>query len=125
MPHKLTWESKGVVATYFGELVKNDFIKVNQEISGNRRSDQIKFRISDLSGAESLKLDTDDPSYIAAFGFGSSAYIKKQRHALVANGAATKSACEEYVRNSKKMGSPWVFKIFDNIEEAHEWASNL
>jgi hypothetical protein len=120
MPHAVHWEPEGVCVKFWGTVDSSEITAIYEEISGDERSDRIRFVLQDYLGAtRSTGMTLSDVKVFVALEMGAS-YGQAQpvwRAAI----ATEPSICDflKYFRSVRT--SPDPFQVFSTGREAREW----
>jgi hypothetical protein len=120
MPHSVKWEPQGVCVKFWGTVDASEITTIYEEISGDARSDGIRFALQDYLGAtRSTGMTLSDVKVFAALEMGAS---YGQAHPVWRAAIATEpSICDflKYFRSVRT--SPDPFQIFATEREARDW----
>ena len=120
MPFELVWEPRGVYKRFTGTVSFQEYMRSQEMVLGDERTDSLKYVINDLSAVEGYSATAEDAEYSAAFNEGIS---RTNPHLQVAYVTTDVRAIALI-----KMGavfSSLVVKRFPTLAEAREWASKL
>jgi hypothetical protein len=123
MPYRLRWEGHGVYRRFFGVVSAVEFLKANEEMSGDLRYEGIRYLISDYLEAEPGPDLTEKD--LRAY-----AELERLRFYdspdMVQVTVATDPKTLAYVRFYQSLGvSPYCMATFPTVAEARHWiASN-
>ncbi|URI07926.1 hypothetical protein MW290_04895 [Aquincola tertiaricarbonis] len=67
MPYELSWEPRGVVVTYSGNLLHEELLERHQQIAADARFDDLRYAIVDTLPTQSLSLSRADVEEVDAF----------------------------------------------------------
>ena len=72
MGYELTWERKGVYKHFTGVVKGQDYLRIQTEVFGDPRFDQLRYVINDLLDVEAFDFALEDAEYAAAYNRGPS-----------------------------------------------------
>lgn len=121
MPHKTTWEDKGINLQFYGDITTDEVEQSTAEAYGDHRFDDIKYFIWDMTDAESLITDEAHVESTAAESWAASTYKTSLKGAIVSNDNDICKFIEHYIATSSKMENPWELKLFSNTKDATKW----
>ena len=120
MPHSVDWEREGVYTRFWGTVDSHEITAIYEEISGDARSDRIRYALQDYLGAtRSTSMTLSDVKVFVALEMGAS---YGQAYPVWRAAIATDpSICDflKYFRTVRT--SPDPFQIFATEREAREW----
>jgi hypothetical protein len=120
MPFEIVWEPRGVYKRFTGNVSFQEYMRSQEIVLGDVRTDDLKYVINDLTAAEGYSASADDAEYSAAFNEGVSRTNPRLQVAYVTTDVRAIALI--------KIGavfSSLVVKRFPTLEEARAWASKL
>lgn len=121
MLHQVTWEKSGVYV-FHGEILSHTiFDETYKLVFNDPKIDQLKYIICDFSGVKVINLQAENMIEIAACDYGASTYLPGLNIAIVTTNPVIATLFESYFQTIKELGTPWKYRIFDNISTARDW----
>lgn len=120
MPHSIHWEPDGVCVKFTGTVIAEEIVRLYEAMSGDHRSDGLKYVLTDYLGANrSTGMTLTDVKGFAALEHGAS-YGSAGRVWRAAV-ATDPSICDflKYFKAVRTSSDP--FEIFATQQEAREW----
>jgi hypothetical protein len=121
VPHQLTWEEKGVVASFSGALTLKECNRANTDVYSDPRCDGLRYVIWDLSGVREQLMTPSESQVIAMVDKVVGSRLKHLKMAFVAAEETSRLICGQYAVHAITYGIPWQFVAFDTLEEARRW----
>lgn len=123
MPHSIHWEPDGVCVDFTGTVTADEIVDIYEKISGDPRSDRLKYVLTDYLGAyRCTSMTLTDVKGFAALEHGASygATGAVWRAAV----ATDPSICDflKYFRAVRTSSDP--FEIFSTEGEARAWLNS-
>ena len=120
MPHSIHWEPDGVCVNFSGTVTAEEIVRIYEAMSGDPRSDRLKYVLTDYLGANRCTTMTlTDVKGFAALEYGAS--YQSGGRVWRAAVATEPSICDflKYFKTVRTSADP--FEIFDTEREAREW----
>ncbi|HET7203830.1 MAG TPA: hypothetical protein VFI92_10735 [Steroidobacteraceae bacterium] len=120
MPHSIHWEPDGVCVKFTGTVTADEIVRIYEAMSGDPRSDRLKYVLTDYLGANRCtSMTLTDVKGFAALEHGASyvAGAPVWRAAV----ATDPSICDFLKYFKAVRTSPDPFEIFSTQREAREW----
>ncbi len=123
MPHSIHWEQDGVCVKFTGTVTAEEIVRLYEAMSGDPRSDGLKYVLTDYLGANrstSMTL-TDVKGFVALEHGASYGSAGRVWRAAV---ATDPSICDflKYFKAVRISSDP--FEIFATQQEAREWLNS-
>ena len=118
----MDWKARGVVVSFAGVYDFPTASRASEELYADRRSNDLKYIIFDLSSVERLDFSLGQTEFPAMRDKISSVRLPEMRKGFVATDESAASLCQQYVEKSLAMGSPWKFLVSDCLQEVLKWA---
>jgi len=121
MPFKKVWESHGVVATWYGDVIDEELLRYAQSVHASPEFDTLRYSLLDFRNCTGITFSHDNMEYIAALdevAFSRVKNIFEIKVAVVTQRDDVISMVKEFVSENL---SPCNFQIFSNIEHANLW----
>jgi hypothetical protein len=122
MAFSIQWRDRGVYWTFSGTLTGEEAVRSNLEIYGDERFDDLRYQIADFSGVEHFALEPREMKKVAYFDKAASLSNPKMIVALIAPTPVSRDLLNKYTEYSES--SPWVFAVFDTLQEAQAWVDS-
>lgn len=123
MSYKNIWEKNGIYQSFHGIVIAQEVYDANNEVYEDPRFSDIKYAIWDSSGIDQLNMNKNEATVPAIYNKGASLYVRNIKQALIVKNEHTKGLCTHYIDLSRRLSTPWKFKLFDSIEDARRWVS--
>lgn len=121
MPYRTTWEKRGILWEFYGDVTAQEIEDANDEFYSDGRSDTAKYQIIDALKVTSVEWSERDIKVIAAYDLGAAHVIKNLKVAYVAVDEEFTVKLEKYIDISRKLNSSWQFKGFQEMSSARAW----
>lgn len=118
MPHKLTWETKGVYWKYSGKVTGAEIIETSSTIYGDPRFDELRYKLVDFLDVESINMNKDEILQIACLHKAAGLSNPRIKNAIVIV-SKTNELANQFVAFFND--SPWDIQIFEDIDKANAW----
>jgi hypothetical protein len=120
MAYKIIWEEKGFLVLFSGTVTEQEVKAVNDIMYGDKRFNTISYQMADYTDATDIRISPRDAKIIGVLDKTSSMWnSKKVRNVVVTKDPKFIPIAETYLREFE--GTPWEGRIFETIEQAHEW----
>lgn len=119
MPYINTWEETGVIKKYRGLITGSELLQSVIDIEKDARFNDIRYVLNDFLELDELILTEREVAEIAAIDKAAAITNPGIHIAIVVNGDEHRAWASMYQDMAKD--SPYVIKIFDNLEDAHAW----
>lgn len=121
MPNQQTWERHGARQRFWGNVSYADLAAANQAFDGNPRASHAKYKLIDLTEAESSDFDTAHVLEMAAVNYGSSLYLKSVKEAIIVRDETLAERFCDYASLMARLKSSWKVRLFTSEEDALDW----
>lgn len=123
MPHSVHWQPEGVCVKFSGTIGSPEITATYEEISGDPRSDRIRYILHDFLGASrSTSVTLSDVKVFVALEMGAS---YGQTHPVWRAEVATDPSICDFLKYFRAVRtSPDPFQIFGTAEEARAWLNS-
>jgi len=118
MPHKLTWEPKGVYWKYSGKVTGAEIIETSTAIYGDPRFDDLLYKLVDFTDIESIDMNNQDIIEIACLHKAAGLSNPRIKNAILIS-ANTSKLANKFAAFFDD--SPWDVQIFQEIDKANSW----
>ena len=122
MGYKITWEDRVVVKRYWGRLTADEFFKSSESIRGERRFDDIRYIINDLTDVESHDFDEEAIIQAVAMHLGTTAFNPNYRIAFVTGNHELANLAGRI--NDVLLDEKHEIQNFSAMAEARNWILN-
>lgn len=119
MAYITEWEAKGIFWKYRGTLTGSELLQSNREIYGDKRFDNMRYQIVDLTGVNAIHVSAKDMLTLAACDEAAAISNPNVRIAVVATKAEAKAL--SYFYDDESTASPWETKLFASVRDARAW----
>lgn len=120
MGFKHYWEKHGLCASYSGKIKYTDLIKSRNTVFGDKRFDELKYKISDLRNVDSLDASIEDLIRIAHYDYAASKSNKRIKFAIVTDNTEVEQLAHLYAAECETLQT-WSVEIFNSMEKARQW----
>ena len=120
----LQYIDNGFIAKFWGKISVSDILNVNNLIYGREEFDSHKFQVFDFSEADLTDITHKRSEEPAATDNIASQYSPDVKVATVATESHAIEFTQRYIDESIRFGSPWQFKIFNNLDDALNWVKS-
>jgi len=86
--------------------------------------EEIAYFIWDSTRVTKFTIDKDDANLASIFSKLINKYNKNILGAFIVNDEYLKTIVQEYIDNSKELGSTWKFMLFETVDDASAWISS-
>ncbi len=124
MTYHITWNEKGVILNLLGEINIQEINEANGIIQGDARLEDLKYQIWDLLEADLSPISKIQVEVPAAIDLAASKSVLKMKVAFIAQESHSVEVCQHYIKESKDLGSPWEFGLFNCMGNAMEWGES-
>jgi len=121
MKYSVIWGEKSVCIDYFGDIENKDIESAHFELSGDERFYDCQHLILDISNCNMDKVSVPELELVVAIDLGASKTNKYLKVAMIANDQISIEKASAYISQLHLHKSPWVFKIFNSINDANVW----
>jgi len=121
MPHTLSWRDGGLFRTFTGMVTGTEILESNLEMHGDRRFDEIKYVINDLSQINDFDISTDDITALQTVDRVAEYSNARLKIAIIVSNNEALIELATLYRKSMQ-DNAYEAEIFANLEEAHKWA---
>lgn len=118
-----TWYPNGVGWTYSGTLTGEELLNSNFEIFGDKRFDDIRYQIVDLTAVEKVEVTESHMRKVAHLDMAAARTNPRVKVAVVTNNSAGRGLTSAYNQYTDGK-SPWVSETFTTLPEAEAWAKS-
>lgn len=118
MGYELTWEPRGVIKTFYGEVSGEDLIQSGVECESDSRFDDIRYVINDFLAITRVAIEVPHVEYLAGIDYAAAISNPRILVAVVTTAAQIEALTEHYVAT---LGGAYVTKIFPTMDEARKW----
>lgn len=120
LPYLLSWEKRGIVKRFWGQLSSAEFLAAHHAITEDFRFDgHIKYVISDFTDLESMGVSPNALLEYSIERTGTACYLPNIRGAMVANTPAGHAICE--LITAPQYATPYEMRKFASMSEARAW----
>lgn len=124
MPYSMSWEEKGVVWEFSGEVTAQEIEEANTAFYNDERSDLAKYQIIDAREVDCVEWEEREIKKTAALDVGASKMIRNVRVAYVAHSPEIADRLEKYAEITRRLNSSWQVEGFSTMEEAGAWVTS-
>ncbi len=118
MPYTLSWERRGVVRRYMGDVTAAERRRSFDEICADPRFDSLRYAITDYLGVTSYEITDENTREIAAMHVGPMFSNPRIRIAAVVTDPAIVAAIEHFIA----LGfTSTPYRIFATEDAARRW----
>ena len=112
------WEPRGVRWRYYGITSGKEIVNASKLIYGDPRFDDLRYKLVDMVGAESFRMERDDVAEIASQHKATALSNPNVKTAII-----VKDECVEQAAYFASLfrNSPWKVRIFNDQDEADNW----
>ncbi len=121
MAYNLHFENHGFILEHTGITTIDEINEINALVHGHEKFDAHDYQIVNLLGADFSIINQGTARMPAATDWGASKTRANVKIALVAQESNAIAFCKGYISESQEMGSPWRFRLFDQLNDAYEW----
>ena len=121
MSHLNKWESNGLYRGFSNKITGEEVLKINLDIQGDPRFDDIRYVINDFTGIVDFDISDSDIEKIVAMDNAASKSNPKIKIALISIFEPLLVWINNYC--DAMQGSRYECKIFDNTQDAYKWVS--
>ena len=121
MPCRTTWERRGILWEFHGEVTGREIDHVNNRFMKDARRHDVSYQLIDARDVTGTDWTARDAHLIAAKDFGTNLKVKDLKLAFVVSEPSFLALVHEYIKQSEDMESSWEFRLFDDIESARAW----
>jgi hypothetical protein len=118
MPYSLTWEPRGLVRRYHGDVTIDERRRSFEAICGDPRFDDLRYTITDYLEVRQYEVTPQATLEIAAFHLGPYRSNPNIRIAAVAVRADVLAAIHEF--RALRI-APQPYEVFGTLHEARQW----
>ena len=116
---------EGFIASFYGSISMDDIHDVIGKLHGHVEFDDHHYQIFDFLNADLSNIVLSEPEEAASMDyFASRSSRSNVKVALIACGSHAIELCSSYIDESKSMGSPWLFGIFNSLTDAKSWVKS-
>lgn len=123
MAHLDIWEREGLCRVFTGKISCSEILDSNIELHASPRFDDIKYLINDFTGSTEFEASSRDIKECIAIDNAASKSKQQLRVAMVAKIEPILTCAHLYAL--KMENSSFECRIFDNIDDARCWLSEL
>ena len=123
MSYHISYKNNGLFLTHKELITIDEIHEANGVLHGHEKFDLHKYQIINLLDADFSAISQSKSIEPAATDLVASKTKSNIKVALVVREAKAINFCKLYISESKQLGSPWVFKIFSDLENALKWIS--
>lgn len=124
MAHDITWVKKGVIVCLYGKIDIQEIFAANGKLHGDSRFDNHKFQIWNLLEADLSPAKENQAAYPAATDAVASSYAKDVKVSFISSNEHSIKFVKKYIEHSKERSIPWLFNLFESMDEAIEWVTH-
>ena len=123
MPHSVHWQPEGVCVKFSGTVASPEITSIYEEISGDARSDRVRYVLHDFLGAtRSTSVTLSDVKVFVALEMGAS---YGQPHRVWRAAVATDPSICDFLKYFRAVRtSPDPFQIFGTTQDARAWLNS-
>ncbi len=121
MSYQATFLSKGVINTFSGVLTLAEIEEASDRLYKDKELKENIFCILDFSVADLSKISHLDAKHPAAIDKTIAVKRPHLKVGFVSKEKETIDLCKTYIDTSKKFGSTWEYKIFEQMDKAIRW----
>ena len=121
MSRTTTWTEQGVIWKVDGVLHTQDILVFVEEAARSPRLNDLKYFLWDVTDVIGYVDDEDDVELSANYATSLELYNSSLIGALIAKTPAMLTLCEDYIQTMAEMKSPWVMKVFSELDDANNW----
>ena len=115
MPFTTTWEERGTLTTFSGDVTGQDIIRATTAIHGDARFDSIRYIIGDFMEGR-LSITLEEVREIAALDNVAALTNPRVKVAIVSNSETVEVGGALY-----KSDSEWETEAFASLDDARRW----
>ena len=121
MSRTTTWTEQGVIWKVDGVLHTQDILVFVEEAARSPRLNDLKYFLWDVTDVIGYVDDEDDVELSASYATSLEVYNSRLIGALIATTPIMLTLCEDYIQTMAEMKSPWVMKVFSELDDANNW----
>lgn len=118
MGYELSWESKGLVKRFFGDVTDRQFIDAVIDSESDARFDSLHYVINDFLDVQSFVFTPDDVDYVAAIDKAAAVSNPHIRIAVVTRNPEIIDLSRQYAESPMNV---YPTRIFATLAEARAW----
>lgn len=118
MGYELSWESKGLVKRFFGDVTDKQFIDAVIESESDARFDGLRHVINDFRDVESFVFTPDDVDYVAAIDNAAAVSNPHIRIAVITSNPEIIALARQYAESPMNV---YPTRIFATLADARSW----
>jgi len=116
--YELSWESKGLVKRFFGDVTDKQFIDAVIESESDARFDGLRHVINDFRDVESFVFTPDDVDYVAAIDNAAAVSNPHIRIAVITSNPEIIALATQYAESPMNV---YPTRIFATLADARSW----
>jgi len=116
--YELSWESKGLVKRFFGDVTDKQFIDAVIESECDARFDGLRHVINDFRDVESFVFTPDDVDYVAAIDNAAAVSNPHIRIAVITSKPEIIALARQYAESPMNV---YPTRIFATLADARAW----
>jgi len=116
--YELSWESKGLVKRFFGDVTDKQFIDAVIESECDARFDGLRHVINDFRDVESFVFTPDDVDYVAAIDNAAAVSNPHIRIAVITSNPEIIALARQYAESPMNV---YPTRIFATLADARAW----
>ncbi len=125
MPYEIRWEDRGVWVRFKERVLDAHVREADHRIHNDPRVVSIRYVLIDMSAAAYVDIAHTTPAEQAAMDLGTSHYLRSLKNAMIATDPVARAWLNQYADYARRIGIPWEFQLFDDLEQARAWAERV
>ena len=121
MPYHIIWEEEGVTIKFTRSASAKEVMAIDDLIYAHPLFDRMKYQIFDFTGIDAFNFTSEEMIVIGSLDKSASRWNTQMKVAIISTSESFLKSLEYYEK--KITGSPWITRVFDNMEEARRWVS--
>jgi hypothetical protein len=122
MAYQFETYQNGFVIRLKDKVTFEEMEEFDNALYAHPKFDSHRFQIYDVLDADLSPIDTDEITMVAGTDFASSLTRGNVKVAIVVDNDYNKKLAESYINTSTSLNSSWIFKTFNQLEDAYQWA---
>lgn len=118
MPYEIEWKSHGAVKKFSGVVTYEDVLRSEQQISGSSNFTNLRYVISDYSGADYQGITENQKVDVNALRIGGHFVNKGIKYAFVLQNPQVAAQMQEAVASGMML---FETRVFERYEQAAQW----
>lgn len=118
MGYELSWEPRGLVKRFFGDVTEKQFIDAVIDSESDARFDGLRHVINDFRDVESFVFTPEDVDYVAAIDNAAAVSNPNIRIAVITSSPEIIALATQYAESSLNV---YPTRIFATLADARAW----